>query len=96
MHEIGGALLQVWDVERGGALLVAMRTSRPDVTMQEMCDMLEEMHAPTPRGRETWHPSAVKPLLDRAERLGHACQQGTLATSRGGSDDAVARSVAGR
>ena len=57
--------------------------------------MLEEMHVPTPRGRTTWYPSSVKSLLDRAERLG-LVSQGTLATSIGGDDQDVARSVAGR
>ena len=51
-------------------LVAAMRAARPDVTLQEMCKMLEEMHEPTPRGRATWYPSSVKSLLERAERLG--------------------------
>ena len=81
--------------DRLPTLVAAMQASRPDVTLLEMCDMLEEMHVPTPRGRTTWYPSSVKALLDRAERLGLA-SQGTLATSLGSSDQAVARSVAGR
>ena len=80
--------------DRLPTLVAAMRAARPDVTLQEMCDMLEEMREPTPRGRETWYPSSVKSLLDRAERLGLA-SQGTLATSLGSSDQAGARSLAG-
>ena len=38
--------------DRLPTLVAAMRASRPDVTLQEMCDMLEEMHVPTPRGRD--------------------------------------------
>ena len=71
--------------DRLPTLVVAMRASRPDVTLQEMCDMLEEMREPTPRGREIWYPSSVKALLERAERLGLA-SQGTLATPFGSSD----------
>ena len=46
-------------------LVAAMCAARPDVTLQEMCDMLEEMREPTPRGCATWYPSSVKALLDR-------------------------------
>ena len=55
-------------------LVAAMRMARPDVTLKEMCDMLEEMREPTPRGRATWYPSSVKALLERAERLALASQ----------------------
>ena len=40
-------------------LVAAMRAARPDVTLQEMCNMLEEMREPTPRGRAIWYPSSV-------------------------------------
>ena len=66
--------------DRLPTLVAAMRASRPDVTLQEMCDMLEEMHVPTPRGRATWYPSSVKALLDRAERLGLASQPASAST----------------
>ncbi len=71
-----------------------MRASRPDATLQEMCDMLEEMHVPAPDGRTTWYPSSIKALLDRADRLGLA-SRGTLATTFGSSDQVLGRGVAG-
>ena len=81
--------------DRLPTLVAAMRAARPDVTLQKMCDMLEEMRVPTPRGRTTWYPSSVKALLDRAERLGLA-SQGTLATSIGSGEQFRARNVADR
>ena len=80
--------------DRLPVLVAAMRSARPDVTLQEMCAMLEEMREPTPRGRATWYPSSVKALLDRAERLGIA-SQGASATILGSSDQIGTRSVAG-
>ena len=52
--------------DRLPTLIAAMRAARPDVTLQEVCDMLESMPEPTPRGRTSWHPSSVKSLLERA------------------------------
>ena len=66
--------------DRLPVLVAAMRAARPDVTLQEMCDMLEEMHVPTPRGRATWYPSSVKALLERADRLGLASQPASAST----------------
>ena len=79
---------------RLGLLVAAMRAARPDVTLQEMCSMLEQMREPTPRGRATWYPSSVKALLDRVERLGIA-PQGASANILGSSDQVGTRSVAG-
>ena len=71
-----------------------MRAARPNVTLQEMCNMLEAMREPTPRGRATWYPSSVKALLERAKRLGIS-PQGSSLTSLGSSDQFGTRSVAG-
>ena len=80
--------------DRLPALVAAMRAARPDVTLQEMCDMLEAMREPTPRGRASWHPSSVRSLLDRAKRLGLAFP-GASSTSLGNSDHVGTRIVAG-
>ena len=77
-----------------GALVAAMRAARPDVTQHEMCDMLEEMREPTPRGCATWYPSSVKALLDRAERLGIAPQ--AAAATLDSNDQVGPRSMADR
>ena len=81
--------------DRLPVLVAAMRAARPDVTLQEMCAMLEEMREPTPRGRATWYPSSVKALLERAERLGVA-PQGESATFLGSSDQDAMPGEAGR
>ena len=80
--------------DRLPTLVAAMRAERPDVTLQEMCDMLEEMRVPTPRGHASWYPSSVKAFLDWAERMGLA-SLGTLATSRGNGDQDATSNVAG-
>ena len=81
--------------DRLPVLVAAMRAARPDVTLQEMCNMLEEMREPTPRGRAIWYPSSVRALLDRAERLGLA-SQGASASSLGSSDQIGTHGLAGR
>lgn len=48
-----------------GLLVAAMRAARPDVTLQEMCSMLEQMREPTPCRRATWYPSSVKRNFQR-------------------------------
>ena len=81
--------------DRLPVLDAAMRSARSDVTLQEMCVVLERMREPTLRGRATLYPSSVKALLDRAERLGVAPQgQGALSASLSGSDQVAMRSVA--
>ena len=80
--------------DRLPTLVAAMRAARPDVTLQEMCDMLEEMREPTPRGRATWYPSSVKSLLERVERLGIAPER-AAAITLGSVDQVDASTVAG-
>jgi len=56
--------------DRLPALVAAIRGADPAITVQAICDRLEAMREPTPRGRTSWQPSSVRMLLDRAERLG--------------------------
>lgn len=52
------------------AIVVAIATGRPDMTLQQIADQLEAMRERTPRGRTKWQPSSVKMLLDRAREPG--------------------------
>ncbi|AUM75839.1 recombinase family protein [Paracoccus jeotgali] len=56
--------------DRLPALVAAIRGADPQITLQAICDRLEAMREPTPRGRRQWQPSSVKMLLERAEKLG--------------------------
>ena len=56
--------------DRLPALIAAFRHADPDITLQAICDRLEAMREPTPRGRTKWQPSSVKMLLERAEKMG--------------------------
>jgi hypothetical protein len=56
--------------DRLPAIIAAMKGANPDITLQAICDRLEAMREPTPRGRTNWRPSSVKILLDRANSLG--------------------------
>lgn len=42
----------------------------PDLGLQAICDRLEMMREPTPRGRARWQPSSVRMLLKRAKAHG--------------------------
>lgn len=42
----------------------------PDQSLQAICDRLEGMREPTPRGRTRWQPSSVRMLLKRAKTHG--------------------------
>jgi DNA invertase Pin-like site-specific DNA recombinase len=53
-------------------LVAGIKAAAPDRTLQEIAAQLEAMRERTPRGGTRWHPSSVKHLLDRAERLGFA------------------------
>lgn len=51
-------------------VIAGMRGANPDMTLEAMCQRLEAMREPTPRGRSSWHPSTVRALLQRAEARG--------------------------
>jgi DNA invertase Pin-like site-specific DNA recombinase len=53
-------------------LIAGIKAAAPDRTLQQIAAQLEAMRERTPRGGTRWHPSSVKHLLDRAERLGFA------------------------
>ena len=56
--------------DRLPAIIAGIKGADPDITLQAICERLESMREPTPRGRTRWQPSSVKMLLERAERLG--------------------------
>ena len=51
-------------------LVAGIKAAAPDRTLQQIAAQLEAMRERTPRGGTRWHPSSVKHLLGRAERLG--------------------------
>ena len=51
-------------------LVAGIATATPHHTLQRIAAQLEAMHERTPRGGTRWHPSSVRHLLLRAERLG--------------------------
>lgn len=51
-------------------LIAGIKAAAPDRTLQQIAAQLEAMHERTPRGGTRWHPSSVKHLLERADRLG--------------------------
>lgn len=53
-------------------LVAGIKAAAPDRTLQQIAAQLEAMRERTPRGGTRWHPSSVKHLLARAERLGLA------------------------
>ena len=53
-------------------LVANIAAAAPDRTLQQIAAQLETMRERTPRGGTRWHPSSVKHLLTRAERLGLA------------------------
>src|SRR3984957_17335818 len=55
-------------IRLGGGVAAAA----PDRTLQQIAAQLEAMRERTPRGGTRWHPSSVKHLLGRAEKLGLA------------------------
>jgi hypothetical protein len=61
-------------------LLAGIKAAAPDRTLQQIAAQLEAMRERTPRGGTRWHPSSVKHLLARAERLGLARMSGDPGT----------------
>src|ERR1700692_4684631 len=53
-------------------LVAGIKAAAPDRTLQQIAAQLEAMRERTPRGGTRWHPSSVKHLLGRAEKLGLA------------------------
>ena len=51
-------------------LVAGIAAAAPKLTLQQIAAQLEAMHERTPRGGTRWHPSSVRNLLQRAERLG--------------------------
>ena len=60
--------------ERLIRLVAGIKEAAPHRTLQEIAAQLETMRERTPRGGTRWHPSSVRHLLLRAERL---CLTGT-------------------
>jgi DNA invertase Pin-like site-specific DNA recombinase len=58
--------------DRLSRLVAGIKAAAPDRTLQQIAAQLESMHERTPRGGTRWHPSSVKHLLGRAERIGLA------------------------
>ena len=56
--------------DRLPAIVAALKGADPTLTLQAICDRLQAMREPTPRGRATWQPSSVRMLLGRATALG--------------------------
>lgn len=53
-------------------LIAGIKAAAPERTLQQIAAQLEAMRERTPRGGTRWHPSSVRHLLVRAERLGFA------------------------
>ena len=64
-------------------LVAGIAAAAPDRTLQQIAAQLEAMRERTPRGGTRWHPSSVKHLLGRAEKLGLAGDPASAGRSRG-------------
>ncbi len=51
-------------------LNAGIAAAAPDRTLQQIAAQLEAMRERTPRGGTRWHPSSVRRLLSRPEKLG--------------------------
>lgn len=52
------------------AIVAGIAGADPHMGLQAICDRLEMMREPTPRGRTRWQPSSVRMLLKRAKAHG--------------------------
>jgi DNA invertase Pin-like site-specific DNA recombinase len=66
-------------------LIAGIKAAAPDRTLQQIAAQLEAMRERTPSGGTRWHPSSVKHLLDRAERLGLAGTASLRAAPKSGA-----------
>jgi hypothetical protein len=51
-------------------LVAGITAAAPERTLQQIAAQLEAMNERTPRGGTRWHPSSVRHLLGKAEKLG--------------------------
>jgi hypothetical protein len=60
------------------AVVAGIALATPGMTLARIAAQLEAMRERTPRGGTRWHPSSVRYLLQRAERLGllRECEPG--------------------
>lgn len=56
--------------DRLPAIVAAIKSADPGITLRAICETLEAMRERSPRGRQRWQPSSVRMLLMQAERLG--------------------------
>jgi hypothetical protein len=61
-----GRALHASQDDRLPAIVAAIKGADPEITLQAICDRLENMRERTPRGRTKGQPSSVKMLLKRA------------------------------
>ena len=52
------------------AIIAGIKSSAPEITLQQIAARLEAMREPTPRGRSKWATSSVAHLLERARLVG--------------------------
>ncbi|MCB8823536.1 recombinase family protein [Microvirga rosea] len=56
--------------ERLLAIVAAITTTNPNLSLRDIGEQLEKLHERTPRGGRRWSASSVKSLLDRARASG--------------------------
>lgn len=56
--------------DRLAAIVAALLSTDPKLTLREIAQRLEALYEPTPRGGRRWQVSSVKMVVDRATVLG--------------------------